>query len=374
MSKVKQTWYIRLPDGRVVRANSTASVRHHLQSGTFPASIMIRRKSETKWVTPEYIDEFADLVPRAEEAALGASPPGSNGTTESIAPNATMSRIDPLRLQTIGIRGVIEEMAAAVDSAMSRDKFRIALLGGIFTLLAGTALVWSLPRLVTMPAYLLNTVFAMILTLGFASVMAAVARLTHLEESLLRPAHWNEVRHGFGAILRRLLPIMVLMPGIPWFLLMLMSNFPQWVVEAMPDAFRLQLVGGVVNVHNLLAGVICWLLVGLSVLLVPIVVVEEELGLSGVLGRWWRIVRDNPEQVFLFGVLVLLFTFVLASPILLTLSQVQGITLMGAATLITQFTADALLGLGLAPALAFFGTATTFIYLNLQYQHSARLR
>jgi hypothetical protein len=42
-------WFIRLPDGRVVRAKSTAAVRHHVETGRVPTDIWVRRRGEDDW-------------------------------------------------------------------------------------------------------------------------------------------------------------------------------------------------------------------------------------------------------------------------------------------------------------------------------------
>src|SRR6516225_3059970 len=58
-------WYLRLPDARVVHANSTRAVRHHLEMGTIPRNSRARRSARERW-TPLYrLEPFADLFPEA---------------------------------------------------------------------------------------------------------------------------------------------------------------------------------------------------------------------------------------------------------------------------------------------------------------------
>ena len=51
MKEPRDNWYIRLPDGRVLRAASTAILRQHLEAGRIPVGSMVRRPSESEWVT-----------------------------------------------------------------------------------------------------------------------------------------------------------------------------------------------------------------------------------------------------------------------------------------------------------------------------------
>ncbi len=42
-------WFVRLPDGRVLNAKSTASVRHHVGAGNIPLNSMARRDADAEW-------------------------------------------------------------------------------------------------------------------------------------------------------------------------------------------------------------------------------------------------------------------------------------------------------------------------------------
>src|SRR6188768_4074632 len=56
------SWYVRLPDAQVVRANSTRSVRHHIESGKIPPGSHARRSSRESWTPLDQLDAFADLL------------------------------------------------------------------------------------------------------------------------------------------------------------------------------------------------------------------------------------------------------------------------------------------------------------------------
>jgi len=84
-------WYVRLPDGRTIKAKSTTSVRHHIEAGHVPLNSMVRRDSSEEWVSLIWVAEFADFG-----ASPGATPPtpsgsGSNHTSRS----GVSARLDP---------------------------------------------------------------------------------------------------------------------------------------------------------------------------------------------------------------------------------------------------------------------------------------
>src|SRR5947207_2748939 len=55
-------WYIRIPDGRVLRAATTKAVRVHVGSGLIPPDSRVRRHPDDEWAALEWTQEFADLV------------------------------------------------------------------------------------------------------------------------------------------------------------------------------------------------------------------------------------------------------------------------------------------------------------------------
>src|SRR5438874_1789473 len=62
MSQAADYWYVRFPDGRMVRASSTASVRRRLRSGRIPRGSRVRRSPDQEWLALGQAAEFADLV------------------------------------------------------------------------------------------------------------------------------------------------------------------------------------------------------------------------------------------------------------------------------------------------------------------------
>src|SRR5262245_56553459 len=113
MSQASDAWYVRLPDGRVIRARSSEAVRHHLGTGRIPLDSRVRRTPEDEWATLEWTQEFADVY---TELLHGAAPTeGAPRAAGGLPRRASLaSRLDPLQLETVGIRGAVEELLAAL--------------------------------------------------------------------------------------------------------------------------------------------------------------------------------------------------------------------------------------------------------------------
>src|SRR6516225_7107435 len=71
MRDPSDAWFVRLPDGRVVRAKSTGSVRHHIETGRIPVDSWVRHSPEEDWTTLEWTAEFSDLAGRYRKRTAG---------------------------------------------------------------------------------------------------------------------------------------------------------------------------------------------------------------------------------------------------------------------------------------------------------------
>ena len=56
MAEPSDRWYVRLPDGRVIRAKSTKSLRYHIRSGRIPVHARVRRSPAEEWTALEWVD------------------------------------------------------------------------------------------------------------------------------------------------------------------------------------------------------------------------------------------------------------------------------------------------------------------------------
>src|SRR5262245_24505210 len=196
MSQVSDTWYVRLPDGRIVRASSTDAVRHHMQSGRIPLDSRVRRSPEEEWATLEWTSEFADVWTRlSHQTDTAGADREAPGVGLPRAANIA-SRLDPHQLQTVGIRGAVEELLAALDSTMVRVKLRIA---GITGLLLGMAS--AIMYLVATDPQAPNPwwtwlIYGGAMVLFTTLCQAVLIQMTYGEISHLRPARWQDGMTG----------------------------------------------------------------------------------------------------------------------------------------------------------------------------------
>src|SRR2546421_8428245 len=119
MTQSPEAWFVRLPDGRVVRAKSADSVRHHIERGRIPPDAWVRRAGEEEWHSLEWTTEFADVAKRRSEstAAPALTPaPRGNGAAARTAHE----------LQIVGVRGIVDELFGALDTTLLRPKLIVS--------------------------------------------------------------------------------------------------------------------------------------------------------------------------------------------------------------------------------------------------------
>src|SRR5262249_8746170 len=175
----------RLPDGRTIKAKSTASVRHHVEAGHIPLNSLIRRDSNEEWVAMVWVAEFADLG-----KAAGATLSGSGVQP---APRAGVAaRLDPLRLQTVGVRGLIDELIAALDITVNRTKMIPEIIAAVLLYLGMYAIRILVNEWFEPPAWVPLVVAAAFALIVLSVLNAVLAKLTHLELAAMRPARLRE--------------------------------------------------------------------------------------------------------------------------------------------------------------------------------------
>ena len=84
MGEASEPWYVRFPNGRVIRARSTKSLRHHLKSGRIPADARVRRSPSEEWVALEWTAEFVDILPRIAVPRSPANGPAAAPVTTAV--------------------------------------------------------------------------------------------------------------------------------------------------------------------------------------------------------------------------------------------------------------------------------------------------
>jgi hypothetical protein len=368
MSQVSDLWFVRLPSGRVLRAHSTHTVRQYVDKGRIPTNSQVRRSAEEEWGRLDGFEEFADLV----------LTPGNGDRvhqeTGRVAAQAgrIASRLDPARMQTVGVAAMIQDLLAALDSTLRRDKLLVAaipaLVGGLAVflyrqgvlpvLLGGSAWSWVIAAAVLLLVGTVSTVF--------------ITRTTFVEVSSLRPARPKEQTAGLTRCTLWLFLVYVLVGGGATLALLGLRTLPSWVLtlpdSSLPSLAR-QAVAEVTAVAALLVQLLLWPVVGFTLLLGPVIVVEE-CSAWKALRIWCGLLWKNRARAYLYE------AFAAAMGGALTLALALPVFLLVPATeeqlaLTVGLTRAALYGLACTPLLTYLIVANVFIYLNLRYESEA---
>jgi hypothetical protein len=370
MRDPNDAWLVRLPDGRVVRAKSTASVRLHIDSGRIPVESWVRRSPEEDWVTLEWAVEFTDLVSKKQRQAAE-----QNNGREALTASPARS-MDPRSgndLRTVGVRGLVEELMTALDSTMSRRKLAVAAVGG---LLGGGAVVVR---------HLLEPSFAdaSVLLLSWVAVAAALffiggvctallTQMTFVELSRLRPARWGEATSRLGTFSSRLILSHLLIGGgvlLAIFGTYLLGEWAAREVEG-PGPTALAVAA---NVLRLILEVLLWPILGLTLLLSPIVIVEECSALRAI-AHWCALLRRHLSRGFFYEAFAAALGTIMTLPFLVPVLVAGWFSLASSGAPEVRGTLCLLTGLALTPLIAYVAVANVFIYLNLRYEVSAGQR
>lgn len=368
MSQSSDAWYVRLPDGRVLRANSTGAVRHHVVRGRIPLDSFVRRAPEDEWTALEWTEEFAGLFTRqtsSEAMAHAAAPvPAPAPAPQPVVP----LRHDPMLLHPVGVRGLVEGLLAALDSTLTSQKLVIAAVAGVLgaVVCLGTGLV--LGQLEPPLLHAVGGGAAFVLLLLFVVTDALLTQLTYVELSRLRSAQWAEGLHGLGQASARAISVYLLLAlllGGIWYALRLVASGGVGT-EGMPGVQEAaQVLGALLEVS--LGPVL-----GSALLLVPIFIVEECGPVAG-LGIWFDLMRRHFLRLLLYEALVVVAGLVAIQPLLLPVVLAWlGHGLEGTLSLPLASTLQLLAGLALAPLVAFVAVANVSIYLNLRYEQPTR--
>jgi hypothetical protein len=372
-------WYVRLPDGRTIKAKSTASVRHHIEAGHVPLNSMVRRDSGEEWANLIWVAEFADLGAHA-----GATPPTPTGSGSTTPPRSGVAaRLDPMRLQTVGIRGLIDELIAALDSTLSRPKMVPAFAASVLIYLGmfGARAVHHLvldPKEYAWIPVVASTAFALIV---LSVLNAVLAKLTHLELSTMKPARLGEALRSFGSYVPQALIANAIFAGGGLGLLFLMQHIPGWTAKWLHDAgmsdTAREIIFTPILVVVFLLSLLVWIVVGLCWLLTAAIVVEETSWLAGV-REWRQLLREHFGRIVVYEGLTILLGVAIALPLTLAVSlALHGLPAFYPAWPLTAGSGSnwvqggveaAIQGLTAAPLLALLAVANVFIYLNLRYE------
>jgi hypothetical protein len=362
MATAADYWYVRLPDGRTLRARNADVVRSYLRAGRLPLDSLARRSGEDEWLPLDHIAEFVDAVP-------GETARGTDGRGPS--------RATPGELRAVGVRGLIDELFNAFDSCLNRAKLTIAALTGVAIAVGMIAL----DLLASFPAGMgaLMGYFAAGLFLLIAVSVATVllTQITVVELDRHRTARAAEVRAGLAARVFRVLFGYGLIAGLlVGLVLFFHAAVPRLAAADLGDlnAAR-EILVDVAAVLRLLLDVLCWPVLGIAVLLLGPLLVIEEYSILRSLREWLGMLRRHVGRVYLYEALAFTLATVLALPMLVVVGLAAN-SVAGTMTSVERITLWVLGGLALTPFIAYLTVANVFIYLNLRYEffYSARDR
>jgi hypothetical protein len=375
-------WYVRLPDGRTIKAKSTTSVRHHVEAGHIPLNSMVRRDADEEWVAMVWVAEFADLG-----SAGGRTLATPGGAASADARSGVSARLDPMRLQTVGVRGLIDELISALDSTLTRSKMVPAILAGVILYLGmfliRAAFDWTFDSTENGRAWAPVVAEAAFAVLVLSILNAILAKLTHTELATMRPARLRAAFPRFGSYVVPTIVANAIVAGGGLGLLFLLQRVPGWTQQGLSDAGMVKTAQDVVFapilVLVILLAVLAWLVIGLCWLLTAAIVVEESSWLAGI-REWRQLLKEHFGRILVYEGLTTLLGVAISLPLILAVN----LALHGRPTLMPAWPADvtdggrwvtgtveaAMRGLTAAPLLALLAVANVFIYLNLRYEQS----
>ena len=357
MPDTTDLWYICLPDGRVLRAAGTAVVRQQLTAGRLPPGTRLMRSPDDDWRAVERWAEFADL---ARTSRANGDSPRDQATIAS--------RLGPALLERSGVRGLLDELLAALDSTLVGTKLLAAVLAGL--LLGGLAALTGLPWFdfgLSPPGWGWLLPAAALLVWSWLGVM--LSRLAYIELSRLRPARWGDGLAGsVGPVLQLALAqgLLVLLLGG---LIAAVRWLPGWLPRAGSEdtAYLFQAAGQAVGVAGMILEVLLWPALLLILPLGALVVVEGCSFLSA-LRRWCRLVWQRPGRLLLAEALALGVALLLAVPLGLLMTALTTRTPDSDFALANTLVWRSLAGLFGSVVLAYLVVANVFIYLHLHYE------
>lgn len=374
-------WYIRFPDGRILRAASTSILRQELYAGHIPPGSTVRRAPGDEWVSLQWTQEFADVVEELSSRPPPAPPenrprrPVERRETTNAANDHGVtvgSRLDASRLHLIGVRGYLDELLAALDSSLIPRKLLLGVVTSqllilILALLQQTWAAWSArPDAWLAPAWAMSVVGMFF----FGMLTSWLAQLTYVELARLRPARWSEASDGLAGLALRVLISQLIVWGLACGLIALLRWLPYWLAPPENEAWTLgrQIAAESTLALGMILEALLWPVLSFWWLLPPIFVVEGSSPLQG-LHQWLTLLSEQLGRVFLYQALALGLGLLLTAPFLLLIAPMFLPTFQPPEALqeVASRMRFVLLGLACGPLLTYWIVANVFIYLNLRY-------
>jgi hypothetical protein len=357
------SWFVSLPDGRIIRASDTKHLRELVRGGRIPLASRVRRSSDEEWTPLEETDEFADLV----SIALGEG--GGSGTRLGQATDSAIlrgeaggaSRLDPQRLRALGVRGLIDELAAALDCALVRAKLAptmLAMLAIVAVLhgARGAAVQFAAPSLLGLGGFVVLAIVA--------THHALLAQLAFIELTRLRPARWNEALAGWLGRSIRLAIAYCLIPGLPLAALVFLREAPGWLGTRLG---WLPWLTALLSATTAIVEVGLWFVVLASPMLGVILVVEDS-AIGSAMARWLTLWRGHFSRLLFAQAFAMVVGVVLAIPLFVPIVLTAGSTTLADLSHVRLATLGVLSALAFAPCFTYLIVANVFVYLFLGYE------
>jgi hypothetical protein len=362
MVESSDLWYIRFPDGRILRARSTQAVRRALQSGRIPWNCRARRSGAEPWQPLVRTLEFADIAPASNAGAEESSTGRRRARQRKRAGD----------LRTLGVRGLVEELFNAYDSSLHRNKLTTAGITGLAigaVLAIGDAASSRLGVDWAWAGYLATAIVLLILLNLCSSVLT---QMTTLELSRFRPASFSEIRPGLFVYAARLTGAVGLIAGSILGLTVLLHFLRGGLAPADndPPAWGLEAFLHAVNGARLLLGVICCPILGFTLFLMGPIFIVEDYSIGRGLREWANMLRQYLIRIYLYQAIAFAFAAVVTLPLVVPVLVAFGFADGNARALSLgeSVALYMLFGVAFTPMLAYLLVAHVFIYLNLRYE------
>jgi hypothetical protein len=379
MSQSHDVWFVRFPDGQVLRANSTEAVRHHLDSGRIPRDSWVRRSPDDEWVAVEWMPELTEEAPAAARRPASPRPQRVPDQVPSLertpAPSRrTAPRDDRLRLHTIGARGMVEELTTALDSSLSRLKLRISYVSALLIALSCVALSLITPEL-ERPWPLVVWLAAGLAFIVVASIgTSLITRATVAEMSHTGRGQWSEATRALPRTSSSLAILYLLVFGTTGLAVWVLSRAMAWLPLDWQPETR-EAIAGVAAVLLLVIGVLLGPLTLTAFQFAPILVIEE-CSAGKAFGLWWQAIVRHGRRLYLYEGLAAAVAVATALPLLVPLALLAPTFLAKELAspwpLIRGIVLAILAALAAARLFTYLIVANLSIYLNLRYEQVLR--
>ena len=371
MATGSDLWYIRFPNGRILRARTTEALRRNLKSGRIPWESRVRRSVKEPWQKLERTPEFAGIISAANTDAKGSQ------VSEAVLRDKTRASGSA---RASGVRGLAAELFIAFDSSLQRTKLTAAFLTGLGI---GVALGISDVAIPFLPpdwawAGYLGTALVLLMLCNICT--SILTQMTAIELSRNRPARFREVRAGLLINAARLTCALGLVGGSIVGFIILLYVLPGWLtlVDAAPPGPGMETLLQLVNGTRFLLEMICLPVLGFAMLLMGPIFIVEEYSIWRGLREWIGMLRQHLGRIYVYQALAFAFAAVMTLPLIVLVVLAFGFAGGNPHTLSLgdKVPFYLLVGIALTPMLVFLLVAHVFIYLNLRYEffYSARER